>query len=547
MSRAEWSGRPAIVIAATPTPNGDLHVGHLAGPYLAGDIYARYLRALGRPVIYTTCTDDSQTYVVATAARQGVTPQALCQRSTTAIENSLTAMGISMAGLPPIDDRYRQAVLSFVTRLHDTGRLRLRRVRLPYAERSGSYLFDGLVGGACPVCLAGSCGGTCESCGHPNSYDELLEPRSTIDPTDPVSYREQAILVLPMEDYRQRLTEYFESRADRWRPHSMQLIRQLLAGPLPDIPITMPGSGWGIEAPFAETPGQILYPWIEAMPASIYSTWWAAGRQGDPQPAEMDELWRSERDAEVVYFHGFDNTYHWGLMDLTLLMAHGDRYVLPESNVCNEFYDLEGTKFSTSRNHLIRGSDLLAEVPRDEVRFFLALTAPEYQRTNFTRQALDEVTELRLIEPWNALAEAVSLIIAGRSGSTLATTPTGRARAGLVQARLRAAYDLDTFSAARAAETFADQLARLRTMAEDGSVEPGDLLLEARTLLAGAAPILIDLAARAIAAGVELDLLGEPATEVPAFELPRLASRTESPDSPSAELLTRTPALDGAV
>ena len=138
------TGRPAIIIAATPTPNGDLHVGHLAGPYLAGDVYARYLRALGRPVIYTTCTDDSQTYVVATAAKRATTPEALCRASTAAIENSLTAMGISMAGLPPIDDRYRQSVLSFVTRLYDTGRLRARTVRLPDAARSGAYLVDGL-------------------------------------------------------------------------------------------------------------------------------------------------------------------------------------------------------------------------------------------------------------------------------------------------------------------------------------------------------------------------------------------------------------------
>ena len=541
------TARPAIVIAATPTPNGDLHVGHLAGPYLASDIYARYLRAIGRPVIYTTCTDDSQTYVVATAARRATTPQELCRISTAEIQSSITAMGISMAGLPPIDDRYRQTVLDFVTRLYDLGRLRVRTVRLPYAERSGAYLFDGLVTGSCPVCLVGSCGGTCENCGHPNSFDELLDPRSTLDPAEPVSHREHTVLVLPMEDYRQRLTEYFTARQDRWRPHSMQLIRELLAGPLPEIPITMPGQGWGIEAPFAETPGQILYPWIEAMPASIYSTWWAAGQQGEEQPAAVDELWRAERDPEVVYFHGFDNTYHWGLMDLTMLMAHGDRYVLPESNVCNEFYDLEGAKFSTSRNHLIRGSDLLAEVPRDLVRFFLALTAPEYQRTNFTRQALTEVTERRLIEPWNALAEAISLLIAGRAGAMLATTPAGRSRAALVQARLRGCYELATYSVARAAETVADQVARLRRLAEDGAVEPGDLLLEARTVLAGAAPILIDLAQQASSAGVQLDLTAEPADEVPAFELPRLASRIEPPDSPTAELLTRTPALDGAV
>jgi methionyl-tRNA synthetase len=540
------AGRPAIIIAATPTPNGDLHVGHLAGPYLAGDIYARYLRAIGRPVIYTTCTDDSQSYVVASAAKRATTPQALCEASTRAIGVSLAAVGISMAGLPPIDDRYRQSVLSFVTRLYDAGRFRLRTVRLPYAERSATYLFDGLVSGVCPVCLASSCGGTCENCGHPNSFDELLDPHSTIDPTEPVSYREQTVLVLPMEDYRERLSEYFTAHEDRWRPHSMQLIRELLAGKLPDIPVTVPGE-WGIAAPFAETPGQILYPWIEAMPASMYSTWWAAGQQDDQQPEAFDEHWRAEHDAEVVYFHGFDNTYHWGLMDLVLLMAHGERYILPESNVCNEFYNLDGAKFSTSRNHLIRGADLLAEVPRDLVRFYLALTAPEYQRTNFTRQALHELTDQRLVEPWNALAEAISLLMTGRAGTTLATTPAGRARACLMLSRLRGCYELGTYSIARAAETIADQLARLRTAAEDGTAEPGDLLLEVRTLLAGAAPILTGLAEQATAAGLELDLTAEPAGTVPNFELPRLASHTGSLESPAPELLTRTPALDGAV
>ena len=107
-----------IVVAATPTPNGDLHLGHMAGPYLAGDVYSRYLRGTGREVTYTTCTDDSQTYVVTTAHRLGTTPQQLCADSTEAIKRSLDAMGIAMAPLPPVDDKYRQSVLDFVTALY---------------------------------------------------------------------------------------------------------------------------------------------------------------------------------------------------------------------------------------------------------------------------------------------------------------------------------------------------------------------------------------------------------------------------------------------
>lgn len=512
---------PVIVIAATPTSNGDLHLGHLAGPYLSGDIFARYLRATGRPVIYTTCTDDSQSYVVSAAHRLGTTPRLLCQTSTAAIEKSLRAMGISMVGLPPIDDRYRETVLGFLTELYRAGRFQLRTVRLPYAQNSGSYLYDGLMTGTCPVCLAGSCGGACEGCGHPNNFDELLDPRSTLDPGEPVGYRDVTILVLPMEPYRERLAAYYAARRGRWRPHAMQLVHELLAKPLPEVPVTVPGT-WGIPAPFRETPGQVIYPWVEAMPAAIYSSWWSATQLGEHTYA-VDEHWQARHGAELVYFHGFDNVYHWGLMDLAFLMAHGERYITPESNVCNEFYDLAGEKFSTSRNHLIRGSDLLAEIPRDLVRCYLALTAPEFQRTNFSADALRAVISRRLVEPWNDLADAIALALMGVDRhAPVPTTPEGRHRAAAMAGRLRLCYELAHFSAARAAETILTQLARLRTMADSG-VELGDLLLETRTLLAYAAPILVDAAHAAQQAGIELhiDTATYPAT-IAAFDLLRL-------------------------
>jgi methionyl-tRNA synthetase len=503
------TGRPAIVIAATPTSNGDLHVGHLAGPYLASDVYARYLRACGRPVTYSTCTDDSQSYVVTTAHRQRRTPAELVRASTAAIQRTLGLAGISMSPLPPVDARYRRTVTGFLTALHALGRFQRRTVKLPYATRAGVFLYDGLVGGVCPHCLAESSGGGCEGCGHPNNFDELLHPVSTLDPEDEVVHREATILVLPLEEYRERLTAYFAEHTGHWRPHSRQLVRELLAGPLPDVPVTVPGS-WGVPAPFPETPGQVFYPWVEAMPASIYSTWHAAGSPDGP----VDRFWRRDTGAELVYFHGFDNTYHWGLMDLAFLMAHGDRYVIPAANVGNEFYELAGAKFSTSRNHLVWTADLLAEVPRDLVRFHLALTGPELQRTTFARDALNE-TARRLAGPWNALARALPA-----AGSELPVSAAGRARAELLRQRFRLCYELDDFSPARAAETVLANVTRLRTASEAGAVAWGDLMAEVRALLDGAAPILIDVAAAAEGAGARPDTTET--DTITSFRLPEL-------------------------
>ena len=34
--------RPHFVFSTPPTPNGDLHLGHLSGPYLGADVFVRF-------------------------------------------------------------------------------------------------------------------------------------------------------------------------------------------------------------------------------------------------------------------------------------------------------------------------------------------------------------------------------------------------------------------------------------------------------------------------------------------------------------------------
>ncbi len=515
--------RPAIVVAATPTSNGDLHLGHMAGPYLAADVYARALAAAGRPVLCTTITDDSQSYVATTAHRQGVSTERLVTSSTQAIAESLAALGISVNGLPPIDDTYRRTVLSFLERLHRDGKLHRRTVRFPVGQRSGQVLFDGFLTGACPSCLSASSGGGCESCGHPNHFDQLLDARPALDPDEGVAHVEHEVLVLPLEEYRDRLRAYYAERAELWRPHARQLIDELLAGPLPDVPVTVPGD-WGLPAPFAETAGQRIYPWVEAIPAVMYASWWATGRKG-----EVDALWRRERNPEIVYFHGYDNVYFWGVVDLALLMAHGDRYALPTTNVCNEFYEMAGEKFSTSRNHLIWTRDLLADTPRDVARFYLALTAPEFQRSSFTRDALRGTTQARLMRPWTELATRLEAAARRINASDLPTTEQGRLRAKVLADRFAACYRLTTLSMGRAAGIVAEQLDRLARVAEPGDPAAlGDLLLEVRALLAGAAPLLIDVTAAVRMAGVDLRPDAD-TRSIAAFTLPPITAALPEP------------------
>ena len=504
-----------VVIVPAPTANGDLHVGHLCGPFLAGDVFARQLRASGHGTLFATGIQESQTYVVSTARRLGVSPEQLSQQSWSQVQRTLSVLGISVDGFAPGDARFQKLLLDFLTRLRDAGRLRLRTMTFPYSERTGEFLVDGYVRGACPVCLASSCGGVCESCGHPNNPGELLEPQSTADPTEQLTTREAEVLVLPLEDYREQLLAYFDRPGRVARPHMMQAVREMLQRPLPDFPVTYP-INWGIPVPFPEVAGQVVNPAAEAMPAGMCSSAVAAERQGIILNSD-DELWLAGSGTRVVYFCGFDNTQPFAIAGLALLMARGDRYVLPEALLTNEFYELDYEKFSTSRGHVVWAHELAGELPRDGIRFFLASTSPEFQRTNFNRHALGTVVQSRLVEPWNRIATTVNTWLDGQrdgwAGQPLPVSDRSRTAAATMAERFAAQTALSTFSLNRLAELIGEQLARLEELAagvppaEDPPARLADLCYQVEAFLRCAGPVLIDLTNR---------VLGEDAAEVPA-------------------------------
>ncbi|MFI0370664.1 class I tRNA ligase family protein [Actinomadura sp. 1N219] len=478
-----------VVISPAPTANGDLHLGHLAGPFLAADVYTRYLRATGRTAYFGTGFQDTSTFVVTTAGRRGMAPEALVAESAGRISSSLDAVGIGVDGFTGDDERFTKWVADFWQRVHSAGKLELKTMKFLYSPRTGRFLVDGFAGGGCPVCLADGCAGLCETCGNPIAAADLIDPRSTLDPDDPVEPREARVLVLPMERYRERLRAYHDVHATAMRPHMAQALREMLSRPLPDYPVTYPIS-WGIPAPFPEVPGQVINPNAEPAAWSMHASALSAERWGEV-PGTDDALWLSGAGTKVVYFLGFDNTYPFAVAMMAVLLAHGDQYTLPVEFVTNEFYLLDHEKFSTSRGHVVRAGDLAAEMPRDLVRFHLAATSPENQCTNFSRPDMAKVTGSWLAEPWNRVAAK-----AGRWAGQGPLPVSERSRGAAVRIidRFAASYELDCFSLVRAAQTLTEQVARLDRW-DPAPDEAGDFCHQAEVVLRCAAPILIDLAA----------------------------------------------------
>ena len=534
-----------IVIVPPPTPNGNLHVGHFAGPFLASDVFARAHRAAGDEVLYTTGTDDSQSYVVTTAVRRGVLPSVLCKRSTDEIRESLEQLEISIDGFAPFDAEYRDTCLNFLTELFEAGKFVWKDKEF-FVRSNGEAVYEAYVKGRCPTCLASTSGGLCESCGHANNFTEILEPFATLSPTERLTKRTFRILVFELEQYRLQLEAYYSASARYLRPHIRRLMDEMFAGRLPDFPITYPGS-WGLPAPFEGASGQVINAWAEGMPASMYCTAVAARRRGLDCPA-ADEMWKVEHGFKLIYFMGFDNSYFWGMSHLALLMAFDGRYILPETMVTNEFYELENEKFSTSKGHVIWAPQIAEEYAMDATRFYLCWTNPEHHRTNFSRREMEKLILERVVPAWKGLSENAGKLLKRLPPTSkyLQYGSESMQRVERMQETIGACYNPRTFSIRDAASLILMHIERLQDASEklvegkrELSVEAvGDIWHELLNLLRLGSPVVTDWECAAgilsTADGYAFDRLRE--LSLPELRLTR-DDRSSMPERTSSEIL----------
>src|SRR2546430_308150 len=202
-------GRPdLVVVAPPPTPNGDLHVGHLAGPYLSADVFTRFERLRGRAVVSAISTDENQTYVVTTAERLGRSARELAAQSHADVRRTLECAGIEFDVVGRPDGAYASFVKAHLDALCTAGAFVEKPVEVLVDATTGKQLMESYVGGRCPVCFLDTRGNICESCGHPNDPARLVRPY-VVGGGGAIETTTSTALVLPLERYRARLEQHY--------------------------------------------------------------------------------------------------------------------------------------------------------------------------------------------------------------------------------------------------------------------------------------------------------------------------------------------------
>ncbi len=406
--------RRTLVTSALPYANGPIHLGHLVGAYLPADLYVRFLRLRGEDVVYVCGSDEMGVAILMRAHAEGRTPQDVIDTFHPVIEHGLRAAGISFDHYGRTSSPvHRETAAAFFEVMADKGVFSTRTETQLFDPVAGVFLADRFVKGTCPVCgNPDAYGDQCERCGSTLSPAELLDPRSALSDARPEP-RETTHWYLPLERTQDDLKKWLHGEAfagragdgiDRlgsdgrpaaWKPNVTGQIGSWLTAGLRDRAITRDIT-WGVPVPpriaqsaGVEASGKVLYVWFDAPIGYISATKeWAALHGRD-----WRDYWQADTAGHVprlVHFIGKDNIVFHGLTFPAMLMLHGqgpdDRapYVLPEQLPANEFLNLEGQKFSTSRGWAVWLDAFLERFDADAVRYGLATMLPETKDADFS-------------------------------------------------------------------------------------------------------------------------------------------------------------------
>ncbi|MBC8034146.1 MAG: methionine--tRNA ligase [Chitinophagaceae bacterium] len=389
-----------LITAALPYANGLKHIGHLAGAYLPADIYARYLRAQNRDVVFVCGSDEHGTAIPIQAMKEGTTAQAIIDKYHPIIEQNFKDLGVEFDIYHRTSSAlHHETAQEFFSVLNNNGDLEEKETEQYFDESANAFLADRFIKGTCPNCgYEHAFGDQCERCGKSLSPEDLINPVSTLSGNPPVK-RATKHWYLPLNKHEAFLREWIlNEHKDDWRPSVVGQCKSWIDGGLQPRAVTR-DLDWGIKVPVKDAAGKVLYVWFDAPIGYISATkQWALDNDKDWQP-----YW-NDKDTKLLHFIGKDNIVFHCVIFPVMLKLHGN--ILPENVPANEFMNLEGDKMSTSRGWSIEMDDFIKDWVKkdnggtqmaDVLRYYLTAIAPETKDSEFTWKGFQDANNNELV------------------------------------------------------------------------------------------------------------------------------------------------------
>jgi len=368
------------ITTAIPYANGAPHIGH-AYERIATDAIARFKRLDGFDVLFVTGMDEHGQKMQQTAAREGLTPLELADRTAAQFE----AMGEELNAraddiLRTTEARHKNSVQEIWRRMAANGDIYLSKYSGWYSVRDEAYYGE-------------------------DEIEERDGRRFAIKTGTPVEWVEEESYFFRLSAYAPKLLELYEKRPDFIVPeHYRNEIVAFVKRGLNDLSISRTTFDWGVPVP--DDPKHVMYVWVDALTNYLSAT-------GFPDThAPRAHFWPAS--AHVI---GKDITRFHAIYWPAFLLSAG--LPVPDQVVVHGFLFSRGEKMSKSVGNVVSPSDLVKAYGVDQTRYFFLREVPFGQDGNYSHEAIVNRINADLANDLGNLAQRSLSMIAKNCGGVV--------------------------------------------------------------------------------------------------------------------------------
>jgi methionyl-tRNA synthetase len=390
------------ITTAIPYANGAPHIGH-AYERIATDAFARFQRLDGKDVLFVTGMDEHGLKMQQTAAREGLTPQQLADRTAAQFE----AMGETLNAraddiVRTTQPRHRDTVREVWRRMAARGDIYLSKYSGWYSVRDEAYYDEG-------------------------ELSENAEGRKFAPTGAPVEWVEEESYFFRLSAYAEKLLAHYEAHPDFITPEKYrnEIVAFVKRG-LKDLSISRTTFDWGIKVPGDES--HVMYVWVDALTNYFTATGFL---EGGPRA----KFWPA--DAHVI---GKDITRFHAIFWPAFLMSAD--LPLPKQIVVHGFLFNRGEKMSKSVGNVIDPNALAGHYGVDALRYFFLREAPFGQDGNYSHEAIVQRINADLANDLGNLAQRSLSMIAKNCGGKVPAPGAGDEAGAALLARAYGAVDV---------------------------------------------------------------------------------------------------------
>lgn len=390
---------PILVAAAWPYVNGKIHVGHLVGYFLPADIFARFNRLKGRPVLMVSGSDCYGTPIIVAAEKEGLTPQEIVDEYHSQVLDLIKLLNVEYELFTrTANPNHNKVVQDLFVDIANNGYISKKVTKQYFSEKENKFLPDRLVEGTCPHCgFAEARADQCDNCTRVIAEGDLINPISKASKT-PVELRDTENYFLDLDKLQSELETYVEDKTF-WREWVLAETKGWLSQGIEGRSITR-DLDWGIEIPQAGIPEELklqgaenkrFYVWFDAVIGYLSASieWSKLHKDEDSKIPWLDwkYYWQNE-NARHYYFMGKDNlffhTLWWPGILLSSDKSKEKKKNLPYMVSISQWLNLESKKFSKSYGVILYPDYVIKNYGLDALRFYLTSIFPENHDADWT-------------------------------------------------------------------------------------------------------------------------------------------------------------------